>query len=80
MTRRTPPEGQRCECTHHLAGEPSKNLRRVFWERGGRMCYSWWCQSCYQEDGIEDMEDGWPRDDAGRFMPSVYCQEIPGLD
>lgn len=55
-------------------------LRRVYWEKNGRMCYGWWCAGCRSWLSEDDDGEGWPTGDDGRFMASVHCQMIPGLD
>jgi len=85
MSKRVKPDpGQQCECPSHPAGEPPSDLRRVYYEkrREDKFCYEWWCQGCYDREGIADEEwdDGWPTGEDGRFKTPVHCPVIPGLD
>lgn len=74
-----PPPGQQCECSEHDSAGPMENLQRVFFQRK-KFCHEWWCKACHDREGIEPMEEGWPQGDDGRFMTSVHCPVIPGLD
>lgn len=81
MSRRIKPDpGQRCEHSRHTPGAPERNLQRVYYDKHGKFCYEWWCEACYDEEGIEPMEEEWPTGADGRFMTAVHCPTIPGLD
>lgn len=71
-------------CTRPLEAHGWPNhggkLERVYWEKGERMCYGWWCLNCRSWLGDSEDCDPWPTASDGRFMPSVHCQVIPGLD
>jgi len=82
-----PPPGQRCENPRHGFLTPSLDLKKVYYEKGrtafgapAKFCYEWWCELCYEDEEIGEMEDGWPTGDDGRFMTPVHCPIIPGLD
>ncbi len=84
--------GQRCQNPDHGPLTPSEGLKKVYYEIGGwrpdrertprKLCYEWWCVFCreYGWDEVEEMEDGWPVGDDGKFMTPVSCERIPGLD
>jgi len=56
-------------------------LRRIYWRKDDHMCFGWWCANCrsWLPENEDDWEP-WPTGDDGRFMSSVHCQRIPGLD
>jgi len=55
-------------------------LRRIYWRKDDHMCYGWWCANCCSWLPDNEDSEGWPTGDDGRFMSSVHCQVIPGLD
>jgi hypothetical protein len=78
--RMQPAPGQLCECPSHPIGQPSLQVRRIYYDQRERFCYEWWCQNCYAVHELSEMENGWPTGEDGRFKAAIHCQVIPGLD
>jgi len=51
----------------------TRKPRRAYWKRSNaeKVCWAYICDWCFED--LEEFDDGWPRDDNGRFSESMEC-------
>lgn len=69
-----------CENPAHPKDRRHTGLRRVYERRprDDRLCHAWWCSFCIGD--LAPLDEDFDRDEQGRFIASLHCQPIPGLD